>query len=77
MTFKTKATAETAFIDGDFLGGVGPRKMTREGDAFVYRTRLMPGASVTFATAATRETVADAPAVTATIGQRAAVLALP
>jgi len=76
VTFKAQATTATAFIDGDFLGGVGPRPMTREGDAFVYRTRLMPGTSVTVATAATAAAVADAPAVTATIGARAATVPL-
>jgi arabinogalactan endo-1,4-beta-galactosidase len=76
VTFKARASGPAAFIDGDFLGGVGPRPMTREGDAFVYRTRLMPGASVTVATAATAETVADAPAVTATIGARATTVPL-
>lgn len=78
VTFKAKvapgASGDTAFIDGDFLAGVGPRAMTREGDAFVYRTRLMPGTSVTVATAATAAGVADAPAVTATVGQRASVV---
>ena len=77
VTFKAKATTEAAFIDGDFLGGVGPRAMTREGDGFVYRTRLMPGASVTVATAATPQAVADAPAVTATIGRQATAIPLP
>jgi arabinogalactan endo-1,4-beta-galactosidase len=77
VTFKARATAGTAFIDGDFLGGVGPRPMVREGDAFVYRTRLMPGTAVTVATAATAATVADAPAVTATIGAHAAIVPLP
>jgi arabinogalactan endo-1,4-beta-galactosidase len=74
VTFKTKVSGETAFIDGDFLGGVGPRPMTREGDAFVYRTRLAPGTSVTVAAASTASTVADAAAVTATVGQRASVV---
>ncbi|WP_165190342.1 glycoside hydrolase family 53 protein [Caulobacter soli] len=74
VTFKAKATGTTAFIDGDFLGGVGPRPMTREGDAFVYRTRLIPGTSVTMATAPTAAAVADAPAVTATVGQKASVV---
>jgi arabinogalactan endo-1,4-beta-galactosidase len=76
VTFKAKVTGETAFIDGDVLGGVGPRPMTREGDAFVYRTRLMPGTSVTVAAAPTATAVADAPAVSATIGQKAAVIGL-
>jgi arabinogalactan endo-1,4-beta-galactosidase len=76
VTFKTRATTDTAFIDGDFLGGVGPRPMTREGDVFVYRTRLMPETSVTVATAATAAAVAEAPAVTATIGDRAATVSL-
>lgn len=74
VTFKSKVSGDTAFIDGDFLGGVGPRPMVREGDAFVYRTRLAPGTSVTVATAATATAVADAPAVTATVGQRASVV---
>ncbi|KQY35941.1 arabinogalactan endo-1,4-beta-galactosidase [Caulobacter sp. Root487D2Y] len=74
VTFKAKVSGEAAFIDGDFLGGVGPRPMVREGDAFVYRTRLMPGTSVTVATAATAAGVADAPAVTATVGRRASVV---
>ena len=77
VTFKTKATTDAAFIDGDFLGGVGPRRMTREGDAFVYRTRLMPGAAVTVATAEASDQVADSPAVAAAIGQSAAVVPLP
>ncbi|WP_426030714.1 glycoside hydrolase family 53 protein [Caulobacter sp. DWP3-1-3b2] len=77
VTFKTKATTDAAFIDGDFLGGVGPRPMTREGDAFVYRTRLMPGAAVTVATAEASDQVADSPAVAAAIGQSAAVVPLP
>ncbi|KRA62421.1 arabinogalactan endo-1,4-beta-galactosidase [Caulobacter sp. Root656] len=77
VTFKARATTGAAFIDGDFLGGVGPRPMTREGDAFVYRTRLAPGTSVTVATAATAAAVAGAPAVTASIGDRAATVPLP
>ncbi|TCS10277.1 arabinogalactan endo-1,4-beta-galactosidase [Caulobacter sp. BK020] len=77
VTFKARATAGAAFIDGDFLGGVGPRPMVREGDAFVYRTRLAPGTSVTVATAATAASVADAPAVTATVGGRATAIPLP
>ncbi len=77
VTFKARVTTDTAFIDGDFLGGVGPRPMVREGDAFVYRTRLMPGTSVTVATAGTAATAADAPAVTATIGAHAATVPLP
>jgi arabinogalactan endo-1,4-beta-galactosidase len=76
VTFKAKATGTTAFIDGDFLAGAGPKAMIREGDAFVYRTRLMPGTSITVATAATAAAVADAPAVTATVGQRAGVVAV-
>jgi arabinogalactan endo-1,4-beta-galactosidase len=76
VTFKARVSGETAFIDGDFLGGVGPRPMTREGDAFVYRTRLMPGTSVTAATAPTAAGVADASAVSATVGQKAAVIGL-
>ena len=76
VTFKAKATTPATFIDGDFLGGVGPKAMTREGDAFVYRTRLMPGASVTVAAAATAQAVADAPAVRATIGAGATTVPL-
>jgi arabinogalactan endo-1,4-beta-galactosidase len=76
VTFKTRLSGDTAFIDGDFLGGVGPRAMTREGDAFVYRTRLAPGTSVTVATATTAAAVAEAPAVTATVGQKASVVPL-
>jgi arabinogalactan endo-1,4-beta-galactosidase len=74
VTFKSNISGETAFIDGDFLGGVGPRPMAREGDAFVYRTRLAPGTSVTVAAASTAAAVADAAAVTATVGQRASVV---
>ena len=77
VTFTTKATTQAAFIDGDFLGGLGPKAMAREGDAFVYRTRLMPGASVTVGVAATPDKVADAPAVTAIVGQHATRLSLP
>jgi arabinogalactan endo-1,4-beta-galactosidase len=76
VTFKAKVAGETAFIDGDFLGGVGPRPMTREGDAFVYRTRLAPGAKVTVAIATRADAVADAPAVTATIGAGATTVPL-
>ena len=67
----------TAFIDGDFLGGAGPRPMVREGADFVYRTRLMPGASVTVATAPTAEAVGSASAVTATILAKPSALRLP
>jgi len=74
VTFRAKVSAETAFIDGDFLGGAGPKTMTRDGDAFVYRTRLAPGTSVTVATAPTASAVADAPAMTATVGSRASVV---
>jgi arabinogalactan endo-1,4-beta-galactosidase len=77
VTFKAKATTEAAFIDGDFLDGVGPRPMTREGEAFIYRTRLAPGSSVTVAAAATAAAVAEVPAVTASIGDRAASVPLP
>lgn len=76
VTFKAKATETSAFIGGDFLDDLGPRPMTREGDAFVYRTRLMPGTSVTVATAATAAAVADAPAVMATIDAQAATVPL-
>jgi arabinogalactan endo-1,4-beta-galactosidase len=76
VTFRAKVAGDTAYIDGDFLGGVGPRPMIREGDAFAYRTRLMPGTSVTVGAAATAAAVADAPAVTATIGARPATVPL-
>ncbi|MGR4864215.1 glycoside hydrolase family 53 protein [Caulobacter sp. LARHSG274] len=70
VVFTTPAAAgqAAAYIDGDFLGGVGPRPMTREADAFVYRTRLTPGASVTVATATTPAATGDAPAMAAIIG---------
>lgn len=76
ITFKMKAVGDTAFINGDFLRGVGAKPMTREGDSFVYRTRLMPGSEVTVATATTAAATVDAPAVTATVGQRASVMRL-
>jgi arabinogalactan endo-1,4-beta-galactosidase len=76
FTAKAGADQAAAYIDGDFLGGVGARPMTREGDTFVYRTRLMPGASVTVATAATPTATADAPALTATIGAHATTVPL-
>ncbi|PXA86798.1 arabinogalactan endo-1,4-beta-galactosidase [Caulobacter sp. D4A] len=77
-TFKVAAGDKpAAFIDGDFLGGAGPRPMVREGADFVYRTRLMPGSSVTVATAPTAEAVGSAPAVTATIAAKPRALRLP
>jgi arabinogalactan endo-1,4-beta-galactosidase len=77
VTFRVPATGEAArFIDGDFLGGVGARAMTRDGAFWTYRTRLMPGAKVTVATAATAEAVADAPALEALVGQGASVIPL-
>lgn len=76
-TFKVAAGDQAgAFIDGDFMGGAGPRPMVREGADFVYRTRLMPGVSVTAATAPTAEAVQAAPAVTATIAQRPSAIRL-
>lgn len=75
VTFRVKAQGEAArFIDGDFLGGVGPRPMTLENGAWTYRTRLMPGTSVTAATAAEVATVGDAPAKAATVGKGASVI---
>lgn len=77
VIFRVPARGETArFIDGDFLGGVGPRSMTLENGAWTYRTRLMPGASVTAATAADGVSVGGAPAQTATIGKGATVVPL-
>jgi len=77
VTFKVAAGDEPArFIDGDFLGGVGPLPMRREGDSWTLRTRLMPGAPVTVATAVTAETVADAPALSASIGKGPSVIPL-
>lgn len=77
VTFRVKAQGETArFIDGDFLGGVGARPMTLENGAWIYRTRLMPGASVTAATATQAAAVGDAPAKTATVGNSASVIPL-
>ena len=75
VTFRAPAGAETErFIDGDFLGGAGPRPMIREGGFWIYRTRLMPGAAVTVATAAQGDAVADAQALTADVGQSATVI---
>jgi len=75
VTFRAPAGAEAQrFIDGDFLGGAGPLPMVRQGASWIYRTRLMPGASVTVATAAAREAVADAPAATAVVGQGATMI---
>jgi len=77
VTFRIPARGEAArFIDGDFLGGVGPRSMSLENGAWTYRTRLMPGASVTAATAVDDAAVGDAPAQTATIGKGATVVSL-
>lgn len=77
VMFQVTAHGEaTRFIDGDFLGGVGPRPMTLEGGAWVYRTRLMPGASVTAATATEVSAVADAQAKSAVVGKRASVIPL-
>lgn len=77
VTFRAAAGGEAArFIDGDFLGGVGPRPMALENGVWTYRTRLMPGASVTAATAIEAAAVGDAPALTATIGKGATVVPL-
>ncbi|PZR34819.1 arabinogalactan endo-1,4-beta-galactosidase [Caulobacter segnis] len=77
VTFRVAANGEaTRFIDGDFLGGVGPRPMTLESGAWIYRTRLMPGASVTAATATEASAVADAPAQRAAIGKDSSVVKL-
>lgn len=77
VTFRVAAHGEAGrFIDGDFLGGVGPRPMRLEDGVWTYRTRLMPGASVTAATATDPARVADAPAKAATIGKGPSVIAL-
>ncbi|WP_454717389.1 glycosyl hydrolase 53 family protein [Caulobacter segnis] len=77
VTFRVAAHGEAArFIDGDFLGGVGPRPMTLENGAWTYRTRLMPGASVTATTATDAAAVGDAPAKAATVGKGASVIPL-
>ena len=77
VTFRVTAKGEAArFIDGDFLGGVGPRPMTLESGVWTYRTRLMPGASVTAATAVDAAAVGDAPAKTATVGKGASIIPL-
>jgi arabinogalactan endo-1,4-beta-galactosidase len=77
VTFRVSAHGEAArFIDGDFLGGVGPRLMTLENGAWTYRTRLMPGASVTAATAPEVSAVGDAPAKAAIVGKGASVIPL-
>ena len=77
VTFRVTAHGEAArFIDGDFLGGVGPRPMRLENGAWTYRTRLTPGASVTAATAGDPAAVADAPATTATVGKGPSPIAL-
>ncbi len=77
VTFRVQAHGEAArFIDGDFLGGVGPRPMTLESGAWTYRARLMPGTSVTTATATEVSAVGDAPAKTATVGRGASIIPL-
>lgn len=77
VTFRVAAHGEAArFIDGDFLGGVGPRPMRLENGVWTYRTRLMPGVSVTAATAADPAAVADAPAKSAKVGPGAALIPL-
>lgn len=77
VTFRVPAHGEAArFIDGDFLGGVGPRPMSLENGVWTYRTRLMPGASVTAATATDGAAVGDAPAKTAKVGKGASIIPL-
>ena len=77
VTFRVAAHGEAArFIDGDFLGGVGPRPMTLENGAWIYRDRLMPRTSVTAATATDAAVVGDASAKTATVGKGASVIPL-
>ncbi len=77
VTFRLAAHGEAArYIDGDFLDGAGPRPMRLENGAWTYRTRLMPGVSVTVATAADPAAVADAPAQSATVGKDASVVPL-
>ena len=77
VTFRVSAHGEAArFIDGDFLGGVGPRPMMLENGAWTYRTRLMPGAAITAATATEAAAVADAAAKAATVGKGASVIPL-
>jgi len=77
VEFRVAAAGESQrFIDGDFLGGIGARAMTRDGAFWVYRTRLMPGVKVTAATASSAQAVADAPALEATVGQGATVIPL-
>ena len=77
VTFRVKAQGEAArFIDGDFLGGVGARPMTLENGAWTYRTRLMPGAAVTAATATDAAVVGGTPAKAATVGKSASVIPL-
>jgi len=77
VTFRVTAHGEAArFIDGDFLGGVGPRPMALENGAWIYRTRLMPGAAVTAATATEAAAVADASAKAATVGKGTSVIPL-
>ena len=72
VTFQVPAGDETTrFIDGDFLGGVGPLPMQRQGGDWSFTTRLVPGSPVLAATAARREAVADAAAQAATVGQAA------
>jgi arabinogalactan endo-1,4-beta-galactosidase len=77
VTFRVAAHGEAArFIDGDFLGGVGPRPMVLENGAWIYRTRLMPGASVTAATATDVAAVGDAQAESAIVGKGATIIPL-
>ena len=77
VTFRAAAHGEAArYLDGDFLGGVGPRPMTLQGGVWSYHTRLMPGTSVTVATAVDPAAVADAPAQSATVGNAASVVPL-
>jgi arabinogalactan endo-1,4-beta-galactosidase len=73
VTFKAKATTGPPSSTATSWAASGPAD-DPEGDAFVYRTRLAPGTSVTVATATTAAAVADAPAVTSTVGQRASVV---
>lgn len=77
VAFRIAAGGEAErYIDGDFLGGVGPRPMIRDGGFWTYRTRLMPGSKVTVGTAETAQGVADAPALEAVVGKGATVIPL-
>lgn len=77
VEFRIAAAGEAErYIDGDFLGGVGPRAMTRDGGFWTYRTRLMPGIKVVVGTAETAQAVADAPALEAVVGQGVTVIPL-